>query len=84
MKIDPVDTSIEPPSVDEIISDGILAIVAGSDTTASSLCHILYCMLIHPETYKRLQAEVDQFYPPGEDSLSSQHHSKMTFLEAVM
>ena len=62
----------------------MLALIAGSDTTATVLAHIVWCLLTHPEAYKRLQKEVDRFYPPSEDSLDGKHLSEMTYLEAVM
>lgn len=73
-----------PPALAQVTSDGNLAIIAGSDTTASVLSNLFYFLLRDPEAYKRLQEEVDQYYPPGEDATSTQHHPKMVFLEAVM
>lgn len=40
--------------------------------------------MCNPESYKRLQEEVDKFYPQGEDALNTQHHVNMPYLEAVM
>ena len=45
---------------------------------------MLYCLLKNPHAYKRLRAEVDEFYPPEENSLDPKYHSKMPYLEAVM
>ena len=67
-----------------MIADGTLAIVAGSDTTSSVLSSIFYCLLTHPEAYVRLRAEVDAYYPPGEDALNTKHHAEMPYLNAVM
>ncbi|EKM48781.1 uncharacterized protein PHACADRAFT_214663 [Phanerochaete carnosa HHB-10118-sp] len=74
----------ENPSRSLILSDSALAIIAGSDTTATVLSILVYCLLAHPETYERLQAEVDKFYPSEEDSLDPKHFSKMPYLEAVI
>ena len=62
----------------------MLALIAGSDTTATVLAHIFWCLLTHPEAYKRLQAEVDKFYSSSEDSLDPKHIPDMQYLEAVM
>ena len=67
-----------------MISDGLLALVAGSDTTATVVANTMYELLRHPDIFKRLQAEVDKFYPPGEDSLDAKHIKDMHYLEAVM
>ena len=74
----------ESPPRHIVIGAGLLALVASSDTTATVVTNIMYCLLRHPDVYKRLQAEVDKFYPPGEDSLDSKHIKDMHYLEAVM
>ena len=74
----------ESPPRHIVISDGLLALVAGSDTTSSVLSDLLWCVIRHPDVYKRLQAEVDKFYPPGEDSLDGKYVNQMPYLEAVM
>ena len=48
------------------------------------MANVVYCLCAYPEAYKRLQAEVDHFYPPGEDSLDAQHIHKMPYLTAIM
>ena len=68
----------------QLIDDGVLAIIAGADTTSSALTSLVYCLLTHADVYARLQAEVDKFYPPGEDALSTRHHREMVYLNAVM
>ena len=67
-----------------VISDGVLAVLAGSDTTSSVLSNLFWCILQRPDIYKRLRAEVDHYYPPGEDSLDGKHLGDMRYLEAVM
>lgn len=68
----------------DVVSDGALAVIAGSDTTSSVLSNLFFFLLKEPKYYKRLQAEVDKFYPPGEDALSTKHHNDMPFLTAAM
>ena len=76
---------MEPtPPLSEVIADGTLAIVAGSDTTSSVLSNVFYCLLTHPEAYARLRAEVDNYYPSEEDALNTKHHADMPYLNAVM
>ncbi|KAL5527795.1 hypothetical protein ACEPAG_6596 [Sanghuangporus baumii] len=75
----------EPPTDAEIISDGVLAIVAGSDTTATVISGLFYHLLQHPEDYMRLQEEVDQTFPPGGgDAIDASKLSEMVFLNAVI
>ena len=61
-----------------------MAIVAGSDTTAVALTNLFYCILTDPEVFSALRAEVDKFYPPGEDAFNSKYHRDMVYLQAVM
>lgn len=72
------------PSRDIVLADGILAVVAGSDTTATTLSNIFFSLLSYPETYRRLQAEVDRYYPRGEDALDPRYYVHMSYLEAIM
>ena len=72
------------PSKEQVLSDGLLAIGAGADTTASVLSNTFWLLLQNPQYYKRLQEEVDKYYPPGEDSLNPVHHTQMPYLDAVM
>jgi len=43
-----------------IASNSLLAIVAGSDTTASVLSHIIYYLICNPEYQQRLRHELDE------------------------
>ncbi len=68
----------------QLVDDGILAIVGGADTVSGALTSVIFCLLTHPETYDKLQVEVDKYYPPGEDVFSTRWHRDMKYLEAVM
>lgn len=72
------------PPLSQVVADGALAVVAGSDTTSSVLSNLFFALLTHPDTYARLKAEVDLYYPPGEDALNTKHHADMPYLNAVM
>ncbi|RPD52947.1 high nitrogen upregulated cytochrome P450 monooxygenase 2 [Lentinus tigrinus ALCF2SS1-7] len=74
----------EAPTTRQLIDDGILAVVAGSDTTSVALTNIFFCVLTHPEVYATLQAEIDMYYPPGEDAYSTKDHRNMPYLQAVI
>ena len=74
----------QSPPKPVVLSDAGLAIIAGSDTTAIAICHIVFCLLTHPEVYMRLVEEVDRFYPAGADAFSTIHHREMVYLDAVM
>ncbi|KAJ8514807.1 hypothetical protein ONZ45_g7704 [Pleurotus djamor] len=72
------------PSVAEVASGGALVIVAGSDTTATTLSNIFYFLVSQPRTCARLLEEIVQFFPQGEDCLNPSVHVKMPYLNAVI
>ncbi|KAK7032813.1 cytochrome P450 [Favolaschia claudopus] len=57
--IDEAGIESTPPSINQIISDGALAIIAGAETTSTTLCNIIWFILQSPKTYQRLQPEID-------------------------
>lgn len=67
-----------------MVSDGILAMIAGSDTTATTIANVFYLLLNHRDKYDLLQEEIDKYYPPGEDALNPKQYVEMPYLEAVM
>ena len=67
-----------------VISDAVLAIVAGADTTATTLNNVFFHLISSPGVYSRLQKEVDKYYPPGENALDLKHYAHMVYLDAVM
>jgi cytochrome P450 len=82
--IDEAGVERSPPTFGEVASDGVLAIVAGSDTTSTILSSIFWGLMSNPTAYRRLQAEIDHYYPPGEDASSTAHHHQMNYLNAVI
>lgn len=63
---------------------GTLTIIAGADTTSSAMASLFWFLLTHPECYRRLRAEVDTVYPPGENALDVSKHEELKYLTAVM
>ena len=74
----------QPPPIAQVVSDGILAIVGGADTVSGALTSLFFCLMAYPDKYARLQAEVDQYYPPGSDVVDTKWHRDMKYLDAVM
>ncbi|KAG6859792.1 hypothetical protein C0995_003925 [Termitomyces sp. Mi166 len=71
----------KPPTVIEVVSDGGLAILAGSDTTSTAITNLIYLLLNHPKTYKRLQAEIDTL---GENVMDYTTQTQLPYLTAVL
>lgn len=84
LQIDEGGVNKEPPTLAQVVSDGSLAIIAGSDTTATVLSNLFYFLMANREAYKCLQAEVDKFYPEEEDPFATRHHEEMVYLSACM
>ncbi|KAJ2984860.1 hypothetical protein NUW54_g10352 [Trametes sanguinea] len=71
------------PPVQYLLNEGSLAVLAGSDTTSSALTSLIFCLLTHPAALKRLQSEVDLFYPREDDPCDPKHHREMHFLDTL-
>ncbi|KAL0568859.1 hypothetical protein V5O48_013112 [Marasmius crinis-equi] len=73
------------PTLDVVASDSTLAIIAGSDTTSTAMAALFWCLMAHPDSYKRLREEVDREYPPGTDPLlDTSRHGNMKYLTACL
>lgn len=68
----------------DLIADGMVAIIAGSDTTATMLSHLLYFMLRYPQCGERLQKEIETTFPHGEDPVDFARLGEMPYLNACM
>ena len=44
---------------EELVSESVLQVVAGSDTTATALLCIFLYVMTHPRVYRQLQREID-------------------------
>jgi cytochrome P450 len=56
----------------------------GSDTTAVVLSNLFFFLMSNRQAFALLQAEVDKFYPPDEDGLSTKFLGDMPYLSACM
>jgi cytochrome P450 len=74
----------EKPSRPTVTSDGVLAVIAGSDTTATSLAVLWHYLMLNPTAYKRLQEEIDGYFPPDEEPLDYAKMARMPFLNACI
>ncbi|KAJ7822180.1 high nitrogen upregulated cytochrome P450 monooxygenase 2 [Mycena olivaceomarginata] len=64
--LDESSPSPQPPPFAEYASDAFLAVVAGSDTTATVLSCIFFYILSDPPIFYRLREEIDQVFPRNE------------------
>ncbi|KAI0265036.1 high nitrogen upregulated cytochrome P450 monooxygenase 2 [Gloeopeniophorella convolvens] len=74
----------ERPQVGAIAQNGLLAIIAGSDTTSSTLTTMIYYLMRYPEAYQHLQKEVDAAFPSGEEPLDVVKLSRMEWLNGCI
>ena len=68
----------------QLLDDGMLALVAGTDTTAGTLTSLFFCLATHPGAYTALKNEIDRFFPVGEDVLLCADYREMRYLNAAM
>ncbi|KAI9462030.1 cytochrome P450, partial [Russula earlei] len=64
--------------------DGLLAIVAGSDTTSNTLTAVIYYLFLNPAAHEHLQEEVDSAFPSGEEPLDAATLSQMEWLNGCI
>nr|GAT50702.1 predicted protein [Mycena chlorophos] len=74
---------VKPP-MPEVVADGVLAVVAGSDTTSVALSTLIWCLLTNPEIYARVQAEVDTVFPDVDGALDTSKHDELKLLSACI
>uniref|UniRef100_A0A1I7TA09 Cytochrome P450 n=1 Tax=Caenorhabditis tropicalis TaxID=1561998 RepID=A0A1I7TA09_9PELO len=69
-------------TVEEIVGQCTVFLIAGFDTTALSLSYSTFLLATHPEIQKKLQEEVDRECPDPE--ISFDQLSKLKYMECVM
>lgn len=74
----------EKPTLESSAADGIVAVVAASDTTASVFSSLVWFLLSHPECYRRVQLELDSVFVDGDDPVDVSKHPQLEFLSACM
>ncbi|KAK6997130.1 cytochrome P450 [Favolaschia claudopus] len=73
----------EKPSLENSAADGIVALVAASDTVASTLCSFIWFILSHPKCYGRLQEELDRIIA-DEDPFAAAARQQLPYLSACL
>ncbi|KAF4611795.1 hypothetical protein D9613_003715 [Agrocybe pediades] len=74
------------PVLSKLTSSALLAIVAGSDTTAAVLSNIFYYLIRDPRYFKCLQEEIDSFFPKHDaiEMIDVNALTDLPFLNAVI
>ncbi|KAJ0417771.1 cytochrome P450 [Aspergillus carlsbadensis] len=73
-----------PLSKEHLVGEGMLMIVAGTDTTAASLSLTLHSLLQQPETYKNLQDEIRTVMPSLDSRPTIQALDTLPLLDACL
>ena len=71
-------------TVDKTLAHGILYIMAGFTTTASSISFLLYEMAKHPDMQKKLLKEIDQALEESDGKLDYETAQKTTYLNKII
>ncbi|KAJ6618900.1 cytochrome P450 [Mycena sp. CBHHK59/15] len=74
----------EKPTLENSAADGIVAIVAASDTTASAMSSLIWFLLSNPEYFRRVKLELDTVFVDGDDPLEVSKHQQLRFLSACI
>ena len=64
-------------SDEEIVTNSIVFLIAGNETTANTLAFTSYLLALHPEIQEKLQAKIDEYFEskPVSQSLMDSRHS---------
>jgi len=68
----------------EMVSDGVNAIIAGSDTTSTVLVTVWYYLLRNPSFYARLRDEIEAAFPSREEPANLQILSTLPYLHGCI
>ncbi|TFY79313.1 hypothetical protein EWM64_g4698 [Hericium alpestre] len=72
------------PSDAALTSDGLLAIIAGSDTTSTTFMALFWNLVKNPQAYARLQREIDANFARGELPCDVNKMVEMGYLNACI
>ena len=63
---------------EEIVTNSIVFLLAGYETTTNTLAFTSYLLAVHPEIQERLQAEINEYFEsnPVSRSLYAQSHDE--------
>ncbi|XP_058425193.1 cytochrome P450 3A12-like [Diceros bicornis minor] len=71
----------------ELVAQSIIFIIAGYETTSSSLSFLMYLLATHPDVQQKLQEEIDATFPnkapPTYDALVQMEYLDMVFNESL-
>ncbi|KAF5254107.1 hypothetical protein FANTH_989 [Fusarium anthophilum] len=67
-----------------LLGDAHLIVVAGSDTTSTTMTCALFELARHPHVYQKLQKEVDEFLKQGDSPHSHSALAKLKYLQAII
>ncbi|KAJ9088946.1 hypothetical protein DSO57_1017888 [Entomophthora muscae] len=73
-------------SIEEVVSEATLQIIAGSDSTSNTMTWTFYLVMKHPQIYKRLVEELVEAFPNKDSSITIPDikAAKLPFMEAVI
>ncbi|KAJ7024290.1 cytochrome P450 [Mycena alexandri] len=72
------------PTVESSAADGVVGVIAASDTTASALSSLVWFLLSNPKYYSRVQSELDSTFVNGDDPFDVTKHEQLEFLSACI
>ncbi|KAJ7172027.1 high nitrogen upregulated cytochrome P450 monooxygenase 2 [Mycena filopes] len=72
------------PTLEDSAAEGIVAVVAASDTTASVLSSVVWFLLCNPDYYTRVQSELDSVFADGDGLFDFAKHEQLEFMSACI
>lgn len=75
------DANVERLSFEQIIGETTFIVTAGSETTAISLVRTVYLLWEHPESFRKLRAEIDEAFPDAKLSPEGEDLAKYSYTQ---
>ncbi|KAI0265871.1 high nitrogen upregulated cytochrome P450 monooxygenase 2 [Gloeopeniophorella convolvens] len=72
------------PPLSKVAQQGVLSIIAGSDTTSTISTALIHYLVTTPAAYERLQREVDEAFPHDEEPLDVSKLGELEWLNACI
>ncbi|KAH7101274.1 high nitrogen upregulated cytochrome P450 monooxygenase 2 [Auriculariales sp. MPI-PUGE-AT-0066] len=79
------DLKLQPLNFPNLAQEAVLTVIAGSDTSTTAMCSMMFFLLAHPHCYERALAELDSVAEHGHEPwFSSEAHTQLPYLNACL
>ncbi|XP_012059255.1 PREDICTED: cytochrome P450 9e2-like [Atta cephalotes] len=77
-------TSVHKMTLDDIVSQAFIFFLAGFDTSSTLMCFVAHELAVNQDIQDRLRKEVQQHLTEGNDEISYESLSKMSYMDLII